>query len=189
MSRDDAQLALLTLLGIVLVAWTMCTDPTALADEPDRALDLARVSAGEAGLQTSSPDMGAIHYVLQDRARRMGVSYRVAARRYATRHFDRGRTDRRRWVAWLRRDGRRPEGWPRHLSWETHRDTWRDMLALAGQYVAGDLEPACRAHLWGDRHGDRRRALRLGLERVECGGARNLFWRVPWARPVDVGPS
>lgn len=176
----------LALLALGCMLGAMSSEP-ASASPPDqgaKALDLARVCAGEAGLQTETSDCGAIHHVLTDRARRMGVGYRTAARWYASRHFDRGRSDRRRWVAWLHADGRRPEGWPEHLSWSAHREQWMDLQLLARQYVTGDLEPPCTPHLWGDRYGDRERAERHGWEPVICGRAHNLFWRVPWAPPV-----
>jgi len=145
-----------------------------------RATDLARIAAGEAGLQTQTSDMAGVHAVLLDRAKRQGWSYRTAARMYASKHFDRGRTDRRRWVAWLRRDLRRPEGWPRHLSWSAHRQTWGDMLVLAGQYVRGELEPCQGAQHWGSRADlPRFFAAHPRAEVVDCGDTLNHFLRLP----------
>lgn len=143
-------------------------------------LHLARICVSEAGWDPGS-ECAAIHEVLVDRARVIGISYRAAACAYSTRTCTRSRQDARRWIAHLTLDGRRPEGWPRGTSWTRHRALWRGVLELAADVIRGRVESPCPSpiHHWGDRHGDRLRALRYGWEQVECGRTRNLFWRVP----------
>lgn len=178
----------IVLLAIAAVG-TVVYEPPARARPPsvDRAAhDLARICAGEAGIQTETADCAAIHAVLTSRSERMGVGYRTAARWYAGRHLDRSRSDRRRWVAWLRPDTARPMGWPSRLSWSAHRGRWRDLLTLARQIVAGTHKADCAPHHWGDRHGDLERARKAGWDRLDCGQTRNLFWRVP---SFPTGPS
>ena len=148
---------------------------------PDDQLRLARVCASEVGLR-STPECAAIHAVLADRADRMGVPYRVAVCAYSTMTCTRSRRDARRWIAWLRPDGRRPRGWPQRASWARQRAAWLDLYRYAGEVLRGEVEPPCRGpvHHWGMTSGeDMRRATMAGWERVECPGARNAFWRVP----------
>ncbi|UJR81163.1 Hypothetical protein I5071_32160 [Sandaracinus amylolyticus] len=167
----------------------------------DAQLALARVCASEIGLSGTPEECAAIHDVLTSRARRAGASFTWAARAYSNRVFDRERRDPRAWVAHLRRDGRRPDGWPsvitirrrgearvvRHAPWGAYRDRWLALYDAAGRIVRGELMSQCEGPVdhWGMRSGvDWERAQRAGWEEVRCGETRNAFWRVP---PRDQG--
>lgn len=142
-------------------------------------LRLARICASEAGLRIT-PDCAAIHAVLIDRARRMGISYRRAACAYSTRTCTRSRDDERAWIAHLRSDGRRPERWPAQASWRRQRGAWLSLLEHAGHVLRGDVAADCAPHHWGMPRGiDLRRARLAGWTRIDCGETRNAFWRVP----------
>lgn len=172
----------------LLITAIILTIPTVVsADKPttvhvsDEALALARISAGESGFQLDTNDMGGIHEVLKDRARRQGWTYLQAAKYYSTNHFRKNRKDSRKWIAWLRKDLRQPVGWYKNVPWSKHKDMWRTMLWEAEQYVQGELLPPCNPHLWGDHAGDLHRARRNGWRMIDCGETENLFWRVSGA--------
>lgn len=162
----------------------------------DDQLALARVCASEIGFSGAFDECAAIHDVLTRRASRWDTTVAWAARAYSNRVFDRERRDRRAWIAHLRPDGRRPDGWPemttvrrggasrvvRHAPWGAYRDRWLELYEAAGRIVRGEIRSPCRGAVdhWGMRHGvDMERARRAGWTEVECGGTRNAFWRVP----------
>lgn len=162
----------------------------------DAQLALARVCASEIGLSGSPEECAAIHDVLSRRAERWNSSLTWAARAYSNRVFDAERSDTRAWVAHLRPDGGRPDGWPtrvtlrrrgearvvRHAPWGAYRDRWLALYEAAGRIVRGEIESPCagRVDHWGMRSGvDWERAQRAGWEEVDCGDTRNAFWRVP----------
>lgn len=144
-------------------------------------LALARVCVSETGWD-ATPECAAIHEVLADRARVIGVSYMAALCSYSSKTCDRGRSDRRRWIAWLSPSLERPRGFPSHLRWASYRERWREMLRHAGAVLRGEVSSTCEEppHYWGMPSGiDLRRAMLAGWRRIECPGARNAFWRVP----------
>lgn len=167
----------------------------------DSQLALARVCASEIGLTGEPSECAAIHDVLTRRAERSRASLLWMARAYSNRVFDRDRRDARAWVAHLRPDGRRPDGWPtvvtvrrrgevrtvRYAPWAAYRERWLALYDAAGLIVQGEIRSQCEAPVdhWGARHGvDWERAQRAGWEEVDCGDTRNAFWRVP---PRDQG--
>lgn len=161
---------------------------TADVDELDQVdareqLALARVCASEVGI-VSTPECAAIHEVLEDRSRQMGLSYIATVCAYSSRTCDRGRTDARRWIAWLHPSGARPDGWPATASWARHRGRWLELHRHAGEALRGRVASPCEeppAH-WGGPMDDWR-AHRAGWVRVDCGpDVRNHFWAVPSRR-------
>lgn len=167
---------------------------TADVDELDQVdareqLALARVLASEIGWEPTA-EAAAIHEVLEDRSRQMGLSYLATVCAYS-RTCDPGRTDARRWIAHLTPRGARPDGWPATASWSLHRARWLDLHRHAGEVLRGRVASTCEEppHYWGMPSGvDLRRARAAGWRRVECPGARNAFWRVP-ARERERAPS
>lgn len=162
----------------------------------DSQLALARVCASEIGLSGEPLECAAIHDVLTRRAERSRASMLWMARQYSNRVFDQQRRDARAWVAHLRPDGRRPDGWPtvvtvrrrgevrtvRHAPWGAYRDRWLALYEAAGQIVEGEIQSQCQEPVdhWGARYGiDWERAQRAGWQEVDCGETRNAFWRLP----------
>lgn len=173
--------------NLLIVLAILVIPSLASAQEPstravsDEALALARISVGESGFQVDTNDMGGIHEVLKDRTRRQEWTYLQAAKLYSTNHFRKDRKDSRKWIAWLRKDLRKPVGWYKNVPWSKHRDMWATMLLRAEQYVQDELPPPCNPHLWGDHNKDLQRARRNGWRMIDCGNTKNLFWRVPGA--------
>ncbi|MFW6023950.1 MAG: hypothetical protein ACOC9O_04310 [Myxococcota bacterium] len=151
---------------------------------PPGTLDLARITAGEVGVDRVTDDAPAIYAVLARRAARRGVSWRVMARWYSGGHMDRSRTDGRRWVAHLRPDGWEPRGWPLGASWRLRRGVWLDLVDVCARVLLGEVRAPCRPDHYGStdpRLPDVHRARRAGWERVDCGDTLDGYWRVPWA--------
>jgi hypothetical protein len=176
----------LAMLGVVPVS------PVAAGTEGHGAkratqLALARICVSEAGFQVKTNDCAAIYRVLKGR-KNGGPLLRIM-RRYSTNAFDRSRTDRRRWVAWLNSPGHKPKGWPQrtkrdtpHPPWSSFRPLWFDVYEHAGAILRGEVESPCDKppDHWGGRFGiDLRRARAAGWEEVDCGNTLNAFWRVP----------
>lgn len=165
-------------------------DPPDAGDEldqvdPQEQLALARVLVSEVGWEPTA-EGAAIHEVLEDRSRRMGLSYLTTLCAYSSRTCDTERADRRSWIAHLRPGDARPEGWPARASWPRHRARWLALQQHAGEVLSGRVESPCSGpvHYWGMPSGiDLRRAQAAGWSRVDCPGARNAFWRVP-SRPA-----
>lgn len=146
---------------------------------------LARVCTNEAGF-TRDGDCAAIHAALSHHARRLGVTFEDFAKTYSDHAFNRGRTDGRRWIAWLEPSTARPRFWSdRAMRWETGAALWIDRLAQARRIIAGAERHRCDGtpmH-WGARYGvdlDRAgRAIEAGRWRaLDCGGTRNAFYSV-----------
>lgn len=146
------------------------------ANRPAEQLGLARICVSEAGW-VRGPDCPAILAVLRSRAERMDISLYQAMRAYSGRTFSKARTDARRWIADLQWHAGRPDGWPSNVPWETYRPKWEAALDRAGGLLSNDEVAPCDPHHWGDKHGDRLRALRAGWSQVDCGDSVNLFWR------------
>lgn len=150
-------------------------------------LALARICVSEAGFQTETNDCAAIHQVLKGRKGR-GSLLRIM-RLYSSRTFDRERTDKRRWIAFLNPRGMEPKGWPErtaagtpHPEWRHYRDLWMDMQEHVADVVSGEVSSPCSKEPdhWGSRYGiDLRRAKRAGWKEVDCGETLNAFWSVP----------
>jgi hypothetical protein len=165
-------------------------------------LALARICVSEANWDCFNTGDGlAIHEVLLRGAERHEMSYVAFARAYSgrvlgARPHD---SDRLRWVAGLREDGRAPDAWPRFTfrpdgdvvqvlpgpSWSRYRDRWMQVLDRAREVVALDLSTSsewspCESavHDWGGTM-DRSRAERIGLIPVSCGDTRNDFYARP----------
>ena len=168
-------LALLVLRGVV------SAQDAHPADRPELVRRLAAVCVAEAGWSTDTGDCAAIVSLLMRRADRLGLRPRVMVRAYSSRHFDRERTDRRRWIAHLALDGSRPRGWPRQLAWERYRPRWLATVEHVRAVLRGEVADPCggEADHWGGPMDDHR-ARRAGWTRVECSApTRNRFWRVP----------
>jgi hypothetical protein len=175
-----------TALAALMVALLLGSHRTAFASPYSTdAIALARVCVSEAGW-TYDGDCPAIYEVLKFHAQHRGISFVQFARAYSDRVFDRRRSDRRRWIAWLSPTFERPRGWPsRVLTWERGAELWRERLDHAEGIIRGDVEQPCQKtpHHWGARYGvDRTRAERAieegRWEVVNCGHTRNAFYHV-----------
>lgn len=188
----------LVLCGLALVPGSGASAQQ-VVERIDDQLALARVCASEIGFGGAPDECAAIHDVLSRRASRWDTSLSWAARTYSNRVFDRDRRDGRAYIAHLRPDGRRPEGWPevttvrrggasrvvRHAPWGAFRERWLGLYEAAGRIVRGEIRSPCRDAVdhWGMRHGvDMERARRAGWLEVDCGPTRNAFWHVPRAQ-------
>jgi hypothetical protein len=163
---------------LAALGWLHACSEAVRADE---AHDLARIAYGEVG--GPGPDTAAIHAVLEDRARVLGVTWRRAARMYAGGHLGtRTRPGARRWVAQLHPSGRRPPAWPSRASWPRTRPRWLATLRQSREVVAGRETAPCSPHHWGSldpRLPDVHRARRAGWLPVDCGETVLGYWHVP----------
>lgn len=167
----------LAFIGMV-VGLIVALPPAVEATRPSEVLGLARICVSESGWD-SPHDCEGILSVLRSRSERTGMTLTQAMRAYSGRVFDRNRNDSRRWIADLHLHGDKPDGWPSHLPWEGgYQLSWYMMLEFADDLLKADRnELRCDAHHWGDRHGDKERALRAGWTQVDCGETKNMFWR------------
>lgn len=155
-------------------------------------LRLAALCVSESGWDPSLPDCAAIHEVISGIEERTRHSYLGALCAYSGRTCDPDRGDHRRWIANLRADGRKPDGWPGHLSWSAYAPRWQAMLEHAGDVLAGRVESPCRARRprhWGapDLESDLVNPRRYGWEQVDCGeSARNLYYAPSRVLPASV---
>ena len=164
--------------------------PVAGATLPREQLALARICAGEANLQLETNDCGAIYQVLTRRAEKRGRTFMQTARAYSTKHFDRERTDKRRWVAHLNLGGWKPDGWPQRLPWAKHAPRWDEILDYAGGLLRGTYPAPCAfaPDDWGN-DGDLKRYRKYypDFERVDCGYTLNHFVRRYPSEETDAG--
>ena len=155
--------------------------PSAARGQSHDASILARVTAGEVGLRRVTDDAPAIHRVFERRAARQGVRWQTMAWRYSDGHLRRTGARERRWVAWLRRDGLQPRGWPETAAWGRYRGAWLRLLELAEDVVQGRVRAPCDPDHFGSpdpRLPDVHRARRAGWVRVSCGDTIDGYWSV-----------
>lgn len=170
----------LAFVGLVVGA-IMALPPAVEATRPGEILGLARICVSESGWD-SPHDCEGILAVLRSRSERTGMTLNQAMRAYSKRVFDRSRTDSRRWIADLHLSAQKPDGWPDHLPWDGgYKYSWMMMLEFA-EDLLGSSNLRCAANHWGDRYGDKERALRAGWIEVDCGETRNMFWSVPQSK-------
>lgn len=151
-----------------------------------RPAALARLCVSEAGWNMDVGDCPAIYAAIKNRAAVRGISWTAQARAYSGRVYDRTRTGRRRWIAWLSPTLDRPRGWPdAAVRWERGAELWRARLEEAAKIIAGELAAPCADTVehWGCRYGvDLRRARRALAEGrwsvAECGETLNTFYAV-----------
>jgi len=163
---------------LVAIAWIVaqCGDVGDVhADDADPQLVLARMAAGEAGLDALPGEIAAMGEVMR---RRGGGEIRVdVMRRYSSAL----RTGRQPWVVELSVHGTVPPSWPAHLAWERYERRWERIYAYAGRVVRGEARSRCvdPPDHFGARHGvDYARAVRAGWRAVDCGRTANAFWSV-----------
>lgn len=171
----------------------------AAAQPLDAATMLARVCWSEAGLRSRmTGECHALFRSLQNKAAARSqpgreVTWVAHMRAYASKVFNPLRTDNRRWLAHLRRDGHQPTGWDvrgrdgRPLPWRNSRGAWLRLVAHASRLVAGEMnwnpcdlepmdwgvEPAVSAYLHRNRHAV---VVHCGPFPM-CGGTVNVFLR------------
>jgi len=129
----------------------------------------------------------AVHRSLRNKARERGQDVYEHLKRYSDNVFNRARTDRRRWIAWLTEDLAEPRYWPqrrrdgkRHPPWEKTRRHWRKLLRHARWLWGSDINP-CKGEPtdWGN-DADRARYMRHNPQAVEieCGppGGNGNHW-------------
>ena len=161
----------------ILALSTMLIVPNLVQANDGVAVDLARVCVSEAGWEPG-PDCAAILSALRNRAERTDMSVPAMMRTYSRNVFNVARSDRRAWLAHLNARGDKPQGWPRNVSWETHRAKWLAKIEHAKSLLADDSHYPTVDH-WGMQTGpDLARALRAGWTRVMIDGAKNAFWSV-----------
>ena len=154
------------------------------ATPPDRKLQLAlaRICVSEAGFQIRTRDCELIYHVLRSRSRSGELTIGIM-RAYASKSFDRLRTDSHRWVAYLNHTFSEPRGWDETTSipWSRRRDAFRDVYERAGQLIRERPVNPCPDRLdhWGAPHFRRRQHLQNGWKIVECGETLNTFWSLP----------
>lgn len=154
---------------------------------------IARICVSEASFARSN-DCPAIVEVLRNRARRLNRSLLAMARSYAPRATGRRmpRSVRQAWVAALTLDGTEPRHWDTYnaerarrgmvpVPWARYRSAWFARIAEVESLLRQPREVCADEPLhWGARYGvDYERPMRLGWIRVDCGTAKNLFWRLP----------
>lgn len=140
---------------------------------------LAKVAAGEAGVQIDTRDMGAIWQTATYQAERRDTTPVAWLRVHSGNHLapPHGRP----WVPRLSPAARAPRGWPRALPWvEKWRVRTRHLWTRARAVIEGRLEPPCRRDpmTWGsDADWARYQRLHPHAFEVRCGPTRNHFVR------------
>lgn len=182
-----------------MIALILALAAPASAQNLDTATMVARVCWSEAGLRSRvTGECHALYRALQNKAHARSRPGREVPlvdhmRAYASKVFNPLRTDDRRWLADLHRDGRRPHGWDvrgrdgRPLPWRNSRGPWLRLVAHAAQLVQGEMdwnpcqgaepmdwgvEPAVSAYLRRNR-----RAVVVYCGGPLCGGTVNVFLR------------
>lgn len=166
---------------------------------PDTVL-LARLCVHEAGWgrrtragwEPAAADCAGIHAVIErvrnaiSRRHRACVPYSRAMRAYSSSLFDVERSDPKCYAPFLDASGLEPACWGGTVPWERRRDSWAALLSAAERIYRGELSHSCEAppHHWGCGDAaiaqgcqDHARALRLGMDRVDCGPTLNRFYR------------
>jgi len=152
----------------------------ACAQDPGLAPELAQVCVSEAGTFSAQWECAAIAETLRNRAERRGQTLRQVMRAHSDRVFDRTRTDRRAWLAWLREDGRKPRHWYAHLPWHgRNRRGWLRLVRHVRYVLEHDVR-VCdgKPITWGNAK-DRKRYIMQNPRAVEvdCGETKNHFMR------------
>lgn len=171
-------LALVALVGALVAA---IASPTR-AREASPALALARMAVAEAGW-VAHRDHAAMWHVVARRAGRAGWTVQQMAYTYSSplrrgKHWALGLPP---WASDVA-----PPGLPARVGWPAHRLEWERLLRAAQAFTEGAVGDPCRGRAWhwGDRAGDRARAVRAGFHAVGCGPTLNLFWAPPSAGPA-----
>lgn len=148
-------------------------------------LALAQLCVSESMFQTRTLDCRLIYEVMRHwSADGMTLTMR-AMRRYSRLTYDRGRTDSRRWIAFLNHDFTEPQGWAEDqtVPWSAARDDFRRVYNYAGYLIRYPQAYPCttQVHHWGARGFRRREHLREGWILVDCGGEETMndFWTMP----------
>lgn len=140
-------------------------------------LAVAKVAANEASLARIRPaEVGLIWQVTEGRADTARGRLRWLRAHSSCVLTDRERTDREMagncgWSRGLADSDRRPEGWPRHLSWARYAPRWAQVRELARRLVQGELviRPCpSTPWSWGGRAIDMAHALERGLVPLDC---------------------
>ena len=155
-------------------------------------LALARICVSEAGFQLRTRDCELIYHVLRTRSRSGELTIGIM-RAYASKSFNRQRTDSHRWVAHLTHTFSEPRGWNEttSLPWSRRRTLFRAVYEFAGALIRERPENPCPIRLdhWGAPHFRRRQHLQNGWRIVECGETLNTFWSLPvrnsWTQDVN----
>jgi len=107
-----------------------------------------------------------------------------AMMRYSRLTYDRTRTDRRRWIAFLNESFTEPSGWrdDQAVPWSAVRGHFRRVYYYAGYLIRFPQTIPCPVpvHHWGARGFRRREHLREGWHLADCGEeTMNDFWTIP----------
>lgn len=147
---------------------------------------LTRVCISEGGFD-GHKECTVIVHALTEQAAERGISLRSQICSYAPNSCLRHRTDRRRWINDLHPDRRlRPSGFPRSVSWTTHRPMVAAMFVTAYRAYTGAVSNPCPgAFHWGASwcSACRRRMRAAGFQRVYCPGVDNFWWGRPLRSP------
>ena len=158
-------------------------DAGQLTQQDERAaLALARICVSEAGFTLRTRDCELIYHVLLARSG-TGKLEMGTMRAYCKKSFNKGRTDRHRWVAHLNQAGGEPRGWAETTTvpWSRRRSAWLRVLEHTRDLIRRRPENPCGDRLdhWGSKGFRRRRHLRNGWRIVDCGETLNEFWALP----------
>lgn len=144
--------------------------------QDELVLAVAKVAANEASLATIRPAEVALIWQVTE-ARGHDDRSRLAWLRAHSSCVltDRPMSDRQAagncsWSRHLRADGRRPEGWPQHLSWPRYASRWAQVRELARRLVIGEepMRPCpSTPWTWGGPM-DREAAIERGLVPLNC---------------------
>lgn len=150
--------------------------PTRIAAMDELVLAVAKVAANEASLARIRPaELALIWQVTEARAETAEERLAWLRRHSSCVLTDRPLSERERrsnciWSRGLNRDGKRPMGWPEHLSWARYAPRWAQVLELSRRLVSGEesMRPCPgRPFTWGGPM-DRARAIERGLVPLGC---------------------
>lgn len=150
-------------------------------------LMLTRVCISEGGFD-GHKECAVIVHALIEQAQQREIPLETQICLYAPNSCRRVRTDARRWINDLHPERRsRPRGFPRSVSWTTHRAMVAAMFVTAYQAFLGAIPSPCPGALhWGASwcRACRTRMRNAGFERVSCGGVDNHWWGRPFVDKV-----
>ena len=136
------------------------------------SLMLARVCVSEGGWN-GHDECVVIVNALQAQADQRGISLRRQICAYAPNSCNQERQDRRKWIAHLSPERRRPPpGWPRGMRWEPRRAQFAAMMVVAYRALQGEISNPCPGALhWGAPWCEscERRMRNSGMVRAGCG--------------------
>ena len=142
----------------------------------DVGLWIARSCVGEAGFSSgTTKECAAIAHIYLKREKLTQFNLYQVTRRYSA-AIKKGPHQKREWVFHLSRDSKKPEHWPKHLSWQKHKPLWNDVLNQVDGVLKGEVkDPLPLADHYGGAM-DRHRAHRYSWHKLKTPDFENMFW-------------